>query len=125
VQVAVRYISAAAAARIGGDLYELVATDGPIRIIIADVQDKVLPAVQTAAVVLGHSAMITGERAWFADPPETEIRATEQGRGQAERQTSMTPWNAYTPTFSGTPVANCTTTPPPRWSPANSADNVA
>jgi serine phosphatase RsbU (regulator of sigma subunit) len=53
VQVAVRYISAAAAARIGGDLYEVVTTGGRVRMIIADVQGKGLPAVQTAAVVLG------------------------------------------------------------------------
>jgi serine phosphatase RsbU (regulator of sigma subunit) len=53
VQVAVRYISAAAAARIGGDLYDMVAAGGRVRMIIADVQGKGLPAVQTAAVVLG------------------------------------------------------------------------
>ena len=53
VQVAVRYISAAAAARIGGDLYEVVATGSRVRMIVADVQGKGLPAVQTAAVVLG------------------------------------------------------------------------
>jgi serine phosphatase RsbU (regulator of sigma subunit) len=52
VRVAVRYISAAAA-RIGGDLYEVVTTGGRVRMIIADVQGKGLPAVQTAAVVLG------------------------------------------------------------------------
>jgi serine phosphatase RsbU (regulator of sigma subunit) len=52
VQVAVRYISAAAAARIGGDLYDLVAAGGSTRLIIADVQGKGLAAVQTAAVVL-------------------------------------------------------------------------
>ena len=53
MQVAVRYISAAAAARIGGDLYEVVATADRVRVILADVQGKGLPAVQTAAVVLG------------------------------------------------------------------------
>jgi serine phosphatase RsbU (regulator of sigma subunit) len=52
VQVAVRYISAAAAARIGGDLYDVVAAAGSTRLIIADVQGKGLAAVQTAAVVL-------------------------------------------------------------------------
>jgi serine phosphatase RsbU (regulator of sigma subunit) len=52
VRVATRYISAAAAARIGGDLYDVVAVRGTVRLIVADVQGKGLPAVQTAAVVL-------------------------------------------------------------------------
>jgi serine phosphatase RsbU (regulator of sigma subunit) len=52
VQMAMRYISAAAAARIGGDLYDVVAVAGTARLIVADVQGKGLAAVQTAAVVL-------------------------------------------------------------------------
>ena len=52
IQIAVRYISAAAAARIGGDLYDVVAVPGITRLIVADVQGKGLAAVQTAAVVL-------------------------------------------------------------------------
>jgi serine phosphatase RsbU (regulator of sigma subunit) len=52
LQIAVRYISAAAAARIGGDLYDVVARAGNARLIVADVQGKGLAAVQTAAVVL-------------------------------------------------------------------------
>jgi serine phosphatase RsbU (regulator of sigma subunit) len=53
LQVAVRYISASAAARIGGDLYEVIATRQAIRLIVADVRGKGLAAVQTAALVLG------------------------------------------------------------------------
>ena len=53
LQVAVRYISASAAARIGGDLYEVIAARQAIRLIVADVQGKGLAAVQTAALVLG------------------------------------------------------------------------
>jgi Stage II sporulation protein E (SpoIIE) len=53
VQVAVRYISSSAAARIGGDLYEVIAAGKAVRLIVADVQGKGLGAVQTAAVVLG------------------------------------------------------------------------
>jgi serine phosphatase RsbU (regulator of sigma subunit) len=52
LQIAVRYISAAAAARIGGDLYDVVSVAGTARLIVADVQGKGLAAVQTAAVVL-------------------------------------------------------------------------
>jgi len=53
LEIAVRYISASAAARIGGDLYEVVSTPHGVRFIIGDVQGKGLPAVGTAAVVLG------------------------------------------------------------------------
>jgi serine phosphatase RsbU (regulator of sigma subunit) len=53
LQVAVRYISASAAARIGGDLYEVISAQQSIRLIVADVRGKGLAAVQTAALVLG------------------------------------------------------------------------
>jgi hypothetical protein len=53
VKLAVRYMSAASGARIGGDLYEVVTTRSGVRLIIGDVQGKGLPAVQTAATVLG------------------------------------------------------------------------
>ncbi|WP_445330186.1 PP2C family protein-serine/threonine phosphatase [Streptomyces olivochromogenes] len=52
-QVAVRYSAAAAEARIGGDLYALVATPYGVRLIVGDVRGKGLPAVSTAALVLG------------------------------------------------------------------------
>lgn len=53
VDIAVRYVSAAAPARIGGDLYEAVAIAGGMRLILGDVLGKGLPAARTAAVVLG------------------------------------------------------------------------
>lgn len=52
-QVAVRYSAAAAEARIGGDLYALVSTPHGVRLIVGDVRGKGLPAVGTAALVLG------------------------------------------------------------------------
>lgn len=52
-QVAVRYSAAAAEARIGGDLYALVPTPFGVRMIVGDVRGKGLPAVGTAALVLG------------------------------------------------------------------------
>ncbi|MEU8471109.1 PP2C family protein-serine/threonine phosphatase [Streptomyces sp. NPDC029006] len=52
-QVAVRYSAAAAEARIGGDLYALLPTPYGIRLIVGDVRGKGLPAVGTAALVLG------------------------------------------------------------------------
>jgi serine phosphatase RsbU (regulator of sigma subunit) len=51
--VAVRYSAAAAEARIGGDLYALVPTSYGVRLIVGDVRGKGLPAVETAALVLG------------------------------------------------------------------------
>ncbi|WP_416986048.1 PP2C family protein-serine/threonine phosphatase [Streptomyces sp. T028] len=53
LQAAVSYTSAVAEARIGGDLYEVVASPHGIRVIVGDVQGKGLAAVETAAVVLG------------------------------------------------------------------------
>ncbi|MFE7763090.1 PP2C family protein-serine/threonine phosphatase [Streptomyces sp. NPDC057438] len=53
VRVAVRYMSAVAEARIGGDLYEVVTSPHGVRVIVGDVQGKGLEAVETAAVVLG------------------------------------------------------------------------
>ncbi|MER6788065.1 PP2C family protein-serine/threonine phosphatase [Streptomyces sp. NPDC000658] len=52
-EAAVRYSAAAAEARIGGDLYALVPTPYGVRMIVGDVRGKGLPAVGTAALVLG------------------------------------------------------------------------
>lgn len=53
LEISVRYLSASAAARIGGDLYEVIAVPQRARFILGDVQGKGLAAVRTAAVVLG------------------------------------------------------------------------
>ena len=53
VETAVRYLSAAAPARIGGDLYEAISTGGCVRLIVGDVLGKGLTAARTAAVTLG------------------------------------------------------------------------
>lgn len=53
VETAVRYVSAAAPARIGGDLYEAISTGGCVRLIVGDVLGKGLTAARTAAVTLG------------------------------------------------------------------------
>jgi serine phosphatase RsbU (regulator of sigma subunit) len=47
------YLSAAAEARIGGDLYEAVPTRFGVRLLIGDVRGKGLVAVETAAAMLG------------------------------------------------------------------------
>ncbi|MCF2529882.1 PP2C family protein-serine/threonine phosphatase [Yinghuangia soli] len=53
VRVGVRYRAAAAEARIGGDLYEVILTPYGVRAVVGDVRGKGLGAVQTAAAVLG------------------------------------------------------------------------
>ncbi|QKW21944.1 serine/threonine-protein phosphatase [Kitasatospora sp. NA04385] len=53
LRLAVRYVSAADAARIGGDLYSVLDTPYGTRVLVGDVRGKGLGAVQTAAVVLG------------------------------------------------------------------------
>ncbi|MDG4856678.1 PP2C family protein-serine/threonine phosphatase [Streptomyces sp. T-3] len=53
LRIAASYTSAVAEARIGGDLYEVVASPHGIRVIVGDVQGKGLEAVETAALVIG------------------------------------------------------------------------
>jgi serine phosphatase RsbU (regulator of sigma subunit) len=53
VRIAARYVAAESEARIGGDLYEVVTSRDHTRLIIGDVRGKGLPAVRTAAAVLG------------------------------------------------------------------------
>ena len=53
MRTAVHYAAAAAHARIGGDLYEVVQTRWGVRAVIGDVRGKGLGAVETAAAVLG------------------------------------------------------------------------
>ena len=54
VALSARYVSAAADALVGGDLYEVVARDGAVRLLVGDVRGKGLDAVRHATVVLGE-----------------------------------------------------------------------
>ncbi len=54
VALAARYVSAAAEALIGGDLYEVVSRPGAVRLLIGDVRGKGLGAIRLATVVLGE-----------------------------------------------------------------------
>lgn len=54
VALAARYISAAAEALVGGDLYETIARPGAVRLLIGDVRGKGLEAVRIATIVLGE-----------------------------------------------------------------------
>jgi serine phosphatase RsbU (regulator of sigma subunit) len=63
VAVAGRYVSATAAADIGGDLYEALDTPYGVRVIIGDVRGKGLDAVRLASIVLGSYRHVAYERA--------------------------------------------------------------
>jgi hypothetical protein len=63
LSVAARYISASAAADIGGDLYEALDTPYGVRMIIGDVRGKGLDAVRLASIVLGSYRHVAYERA--------------------------------------------------------------
>jgi serine phosphatase RsbU (regulator of sigma subunit) len=54
IALAARYISAAAEALVGGDLYETIARPGAVRLLIGDVRGKGLDAVRIATIVLGE-----------------------------------------------------------------------
>jgi serine phosphatase RsbU (regulator of sigma subunit) len=86
-ELAVRYMSATAAARIGGDLYEVVTTPERVRIILGDVQGKGITAVRTAAMVLGAFR----EAAYEArDLAEVATRIEQSMRYQAPEQEFVT-----------------------------------
>jgi serine phosphatase RsbU (regulator of sigma subunit) len=54
ISLSVRYLSAAAEAQVGGDLYEVVPGPAAVRLLVGDVRGKGLSAVRTATVVLGE-----------------------------------------------------------------------
>jgi serine phosphatase RsbU (regulator of sigma subunit) len=53
IELGVIYLAAAADAKVGGDLYDVTATEHGIRLIIGDVRGKGLGAVEVASDVLG------------------------------------------------------------------------
>jgi phosphoserine phosphatase RsbU/P len=60
--IAARYVSASAAADIGGDLYEALDTPYGTRMIIGDVRGKGIDAVRLASIVLGAYRHVAYER---------------------------------------------------------------
>ncbi|MCC5474784.1 PP2C family protein-serine/threonine phosphatase [Streptomyces barringtoniae] len=78
------YLSAAAEARIGGDLYEAVPTRFGVRLLIGDVRGKGLLAVETAAALLGafrEAAFDAPDLLALTDRVDTSMsrRATQLG----------------------------------------------
>jgi hypothetical protein len=60
--IAGRYVSASAAADIGGDLYEALNTPYGVRMIIGDVRGKGIDAVRLSSIVLGSYRHVAYER---------------------------------------------------------------
>ncbi|MFF4841299.1 PP2C family protein-serine/threonine phosphatase [Streptomyces collinus] len=108
-QVAVRYSAAAAEARIGGDLYALVSTPYGVRLIVGDVRGKGLPAVGTAALVLG-----VFREAAYDEPDLLEV----VGRIERSLARNLGPDDFVTAVVAGYPrpgrleVVNCGHAPP-------------
>ncbi|GIE96351.1 membrane protein [Paractinoplanes rishiriensis] len=82
--VAGRYISATAAADIGGDLYEALDTPYGVRIIIGDVRGKGLDAVRLASMVLGSYRHVAYERADLKAIVADLDRAVARGVGDED-----------------------------------------
>ncbi len=77
VALSVRYLSAAAEAQVGGDLYEVVPGPSSVRLLVGDVRGKGLSAVRTATVVLGEfraAAAGAGDVAHVARDVDRRIR---------------------------------------------------
>jgi serine phosphatase RsbU (regulator of sigma subunit) len=84
IAVAGRYISATAAADIGGDLYEALDTPYGVRIIIGDVRGKGLDAVRLASMVLGSYRHVAYERADLRAIVADLDRAVARGVGDED-----------------------------------------
>ena len=77
LRLAARYVSAAAEARVGGDLYEVVERPDAVRLLIGDVRGKGLAAVRTATIVLGEfraAAVDLGDLGHVAEHIDRRIR---------------------------------------------------
>lgn len=88
-----RYVSATAAADIGGDLYEALDTPYGVRIIIGDVRGKGLDAVRLASIVLGAYRHVAFERsdlrAIVADLDRAVARAGGESVGDEDFVTAL------------------------------------
>ncbi|MEU1290938.1 PP2C family protein-serine/threonine phosphatase [Streptomyces sp. NPDC005840] len=90
VRAAGVYLAAEAGARIGGDLYEVLATPFGVRIIVGDVRGKGLPAVRSSAAVLGafrEAAQYAPELPEVMRRCEAALRRELSGAESRSRQT--------------------------------------
>jgi len=108
-EVAVRYSAAAAEARIGGDLYALIQTPHGVRMIVGDVRGKGLPAVGTAALVLGVFREAAHDEPELLDVVERIERSLARNLGPDDFVTAVV---AGYPGGGHLEVVNCGHAPP-------------
>lgn len=89
VALAARYVSAAAEALIGGDLYEVVERTGAVRLLIGDVRGKGLEAVRLATVVLGEFRAAAADIDDLADVAVQIDRRLRRYLGQEDFVTAL------------------------------------
>ncbi|MFD8372346.1 PP2C family protein-serine/threonine phosphatase [Streptomyces sp. NPDC059688] len=111
------YLSADAEARIGGDLYEAVPTAYGVRLLIGDVRGKGLPAVETAAALLGafrEAAHDEPDLPALADRVETSMsrRATQLGGSELAERFVTAVFAEIPPGGNVVRVVNCGHPPP-------------
>lgn len=113
------YLSAAAEARIGGDLYEAVPTRYGVRLLIGDVRGKGLLAVETAAALLGafrEAAHDEPDLPSLAGRVETSMnrRATQLGGAELGERFVTAVFAEIPPAGHRVRVVNCGHPPPLR-----------
>jgi phosphoserine phosphatase RsbU/P len=88
-RLATRYVSAQAEATVGGDFFDVVDSDGGLRLIVGDVRGKGLPAVRLANVLLGSFREATWEGADLPQLVERLDRACRLSSGEEDFATAV------------------------------------
>lgn len=89
IALTARYVSAAAEALVGGDLYEVIDVPGAVRVLIGDVRGKGLEAVRLATVVLGEFRAVAADAPEFADVPVQIDRRLRRYLGDEDFVTAL------------------------------------
>lgn len=88
-RLAARYVSAAAEAHVGGDLYEAVPYGDGVRLLVGDVRGKGLAAVRTATVVLGEFRSAASDVADLEEVPRLLDRRLAMHLGEEDFVTAV------------------------------------
>lgn len=88
-RLAARYVSAAAEAHVGGDLYEAVPYGDGIRLLVGDVRGKGLGAVRTATIALGEFRSAAADVADLEEVPRLLDRRLSQHLGAEDFVTAL------------------------------------
>lgn len=104
VVLAARYLSAAAEAQVGGDLYETVARPGAVRLLMGDVRGKGLSAVRLATVVLGEFRAAASD---LDDLAEVAVQLDRRLRAYLDEEDFVTALLAEIDDSGGFSIASC------------------